>query len=148
MKHFSQKSWGGVSKLFALLAAFLLVLSPTIGWAQNTVKGTVVDEAGEPVIGATVVVVGTQMGTTTDINGHFALQNIKKESVLQISFIGYETVNFPVNGVSNLTVELKSDSEKIDEVVVVGYGVQKKASVTAAISQIAGTELELSLIHI
>ena len=142
MKHFSQKSWGGVSKLFALLAAFLLVLSPTIGWAQNTVKGTVVDEAGEPVIGATVVVVGTQMGTTTDINGHFALQNIKKESVLQISFIGYETVNVPVNGVSNLTVELKSDSEKIDEVVVVGYGVQKKASVTAAISQIAGTELE------
>lgn len=142
MKHFSQKSWGGVSKLFALLAAFLLVLSPTIGWAQNTIKGTVVDEAGQPIIGATVIVVGTQTGTTTDVNGHFALQNIKKESALQISFIGYQTETVPVNGASNLTVELKSDAEKIDEVVVVGYGVQKKASVTAAISQIAGTELE------
>ncbi len=142
MKHFSQKSWGGVSKLFALLAAFLLVLSPTIGWAQNTVKGTVVDEAGEPIIGATVIVAGSQTGTTTDVNGHFALQNIAKESVLQVSFIGYQTVNVPVNGATNLVVELKSDAEKIDEVVVVGYGVQKKASVTAAISQISGTELE------
>ncbi|MBQ8581487.1 MAG: TonB-dependent receptor [Alistipes sp.] len=125
-----------------MLLSLFVVLSPAMAWAQNSVKGTVVDEAGEPVIGATVIVVGTQTGTTTDINGQFSLQNLKKESVLQISFIGYQTVTVPVNGVTNLKVELKNDAEKIDEVVVVGYGVQKKASVTAAISQISGEELE------
>lgn len=131
-----------MSFLLSTLCALFVVLSPNLAWAQNTVKGTVLDELGEPVIGATVVVVGTQTGTTTNVNGMFTLQNIKKESVLQISFIGYQTVTVPVNGVSNLTVELKNDTEKIDEVVVVGYGVQKKASVTAAISQISGEELE------
>ena len=131
-----------MSFLLTALCALFVVLSPTMAWAQNSVKGTVVDEAGEPVIGATVIVVGTQTGTTTDINGQFSLQNLKKESVLQISFIGYQTVTVPVNGVTNLKVELKNDAEKIDEVVVVGYGVQKKASVTAAISQISGEELE------
>ncbi len=129
-------------RLLTMLCALFVVLSPSMAWAQNTVRGTVVDELGEPVIGATVIVVGTQTGTTTDIDGKFTLQNIKKESVLQISFIGYQTVSVPVNGATNLEVELKSDAEKIDEVVVVGYGVQKKASVTAAISQISGEELE------
>ncbi len=142
MKNFSQKMRGGVSTLLTLLCALFLVLSPSYGWAQNTVKGTVVDEMGSPIIGATVIVVGTQQGTTTDVNGGFTLQNLQKESVLQVSFIGMKTVTVPVNGVSNLTVELKSDAESIDEVVVVGYGVQKKASVTAAISQIDGAELE------
>lgn len=129
-------------RLLTMLCALFVVLSPSMAWAQNTVRGTVVDELGEPVIGATVIVVGTQTGTTTDIDGKFTLQNIKKESVLQISFIGYQTITVPVNGATNLEVELKSDAEKIDEVVVVGYGVQKKASVTAAISQISGEELE------
>ena len=128
--------------VLSILCALFVVLSPTFAWAQNTVKGTVVDETGEPIIGATVIVVGTQTGTTTDVNGQFALQNVKQGSELQISFIGYQTVTVPVNGVTNLVVELKSDAEKIDEVVVVGYGVQKKASVTAAISQISGEELE------
>ena len=144
MKHLSQKRRGGAlfGRMLAMLLSLFVVLSPAMAWAQNSVKGTVVDEAGEPVIGATVIVVGTQTGTTTDINGQFSLQNLKKESVLQISFIGYQTVTVPVNGVTNLKVELKNDAEKIDEVVVVGYGVQKKASVTAAISQISGEELE------
>ncbi len=144
MKHLSQNRRGGAlfGRVLTILMALFVVLSPAMAWAQNSVKGTVIDEAGEPIIGATVIVVGTQTGTTTDINGQFTLQNIKKESVLQISFIGYQTVTVPVNGATNLEVELKNDAEKIDEVVVVGYGVQKKASVTAAISQISGEELE------
>ena len=144
MKHLSQNRRGGAlfGRMLAMLLSLFVVLSPAMVWAQNSVKGTVLDELGEPIIGATVIVVGTQTGTTTDINGQFSLQNLKKESVLQISFIGYQTVTVPVNGATNLTVELKNDAEKIDEVVVVGYGVQKKASVTAAISQISGEELE------
>ncbi len=144
MKHLSQTGGGAKlwSRMVATLCALFVVLSPGSAWAQNSVKGTVFDEAGEPIIGATVIVVGTQTGTSTDIDGKFMLQNIKKESVLQISFIGYQTVTVPVNGVTNLEVELKSDAENIEDVVVVGYGVQKKASVTAAISQISGEELE------
>ena len=95
-----------MSFLLSALCALFVVLSPSLAWAQNSVKGMVVDEAGEPIIGATVIVVGTQTGTTTDINGQFALQNIKKESVLQISFIGYQTVTVPVNGVTNLKVDI------------------------------------------
>ena len=113
MKHLSQtgraaKLW---SRMVAILCALFVVLSPGSAWAQNSVKGTVFDEAGEPIIGATVIVVGTQTGTSTDIDGKFMLQNIKKESVLQISFIGYQTVTVPVNGATNLKVELKSDSQ-------------------------------------
>ena len=78
--------------MLAMLLSLFVVLSPAMVWAQNSVKGTVLDELGEPIIGATVIVVGTQTGTTTDINGQFSLQNLKKESVLQISFIGYQTM--------------------------------------------------------
>ena len=77
MKHLSQNRRGGAlfGRMLAMLLSLFVVLSPVMAWAQNSVKGTVVDEAGEPVIGATVIVVGTQTGTTTDINGQFSLQN-------------------------------------------------------------------------
>lgn len=132
-----------MSFLLSALCALFVVLSPTMAWAQNSIKGTVVDEAGEPIIGATVIVVGTQTGASTDIDGNFTLQNVKVGSELQISFIGMQTETVSVTAATtHLNIVLKSDAEKIDEVVVVGYGVQKKASVTAAISQISGEELE------
>ena len=132
-----------MSFLLSALCALFVVLSPSLAWAQNTVKGTVVDKEQIPIIGATVVVVGTQTGTTTDIDGRFTLPNVKAGSELQISFIGYQTETVKVTAAStNLNIVLSDDAEKIDEVVVVGYGVQKKASVTAAISQISGEELE------
>lgn len=130
-----------LSRVLTILCTLFVVLSPGAAWAQNSVKGTVVDEEGAPVIGATVVVVGTQNATSTDFNGMFTLSNVAKDAVLQISFIGMQTVTVPVAGASNLTVELKPDAEMIEDIVVVGYGVQKKASVTASISQISGKEL-------
>lgn len=132
-----------MSFLLSALCALFVVLSPSLAWAQSTVKGTVVDKEQIPIIGATVVVVGTQTGTTTDIDGRFTLPNVKVGSELQISFIGYQTETVKVTAAStHLNIVLSDDAEKIDEVVVVGYGVQKKASVTAAISQISGEELE------
>ncbi len=128
--------------VLSILCMLFVVLCPSMAWAQNAIKGTVVDEKGAPLAGATVVEAGTQNATSTDINGLFTLQNVKKGAVLQISYIGMQTVNVPVTGVSNLVVELKNDAEMIEDVVVVGYGVQKKASVTASISQISGKELE------
>lgn len=143
MKHLSQKQGGGICKsILSILCALFVILSPSAAWAQNSIKGTVVDEAGAPVIGATVIVEGTNTGTSTDINGHFSL-TANAGSRLEISFLGMETVYVPVTAdLKNITVELKSDAEQVDEVVVVGYGVQKKQSVTAAISQISGKELE------
>lgn len=131
-----------MSRVLSILCLLFVVLCPSMAWAQSAIKGTVVDEKGAPLAGATVVEAGTQNATSTDINGLFTLQNVKKGAVLQISYIGMQTVNVPVTGVSNLVVELKNDAEMIEDVVVVGYGVQKKASVTASISQISGKELE------
>lgn len=147
MKHVSQTGRGRElwSRVLSILCALFVVLSPSMAWAQTTVKGKVVDEEGLPVIGATVLVVGTQQGASTDVDGNFSLQNVKAGNQLQISFIGMTTETVTVTSATTfLNIVLKSDSEKIDEVVVVGYGVQKKASVTAAISQISGEELEKS----
>lgn len=145
MNHLSQRRRGGEfwSLVRSILCALFVVLSPSIAWAQNTVKGTVVDESGAPIIGATVVVEGTQLGTSTDIDGKFTLANVKVGNKLVVSFIGMTSETIAVTAATTeLNITLKSDAEQIDEVVVVGYGVQKKASVTAAISQISGDELE------
>ena len=145
MKHLSQ-SKGGRKALFGTIVsavfALFMVLSPSAAWAQNTVKGTVVDESGEPVIGATVMVEGTTTGASTDINGKFSI-SAKVGSQLEVSFLGMETQLVPVTAsTAPLNIVLKNEAERLDEVVVVGYGQQKKASVTAAISQISGKELE------
>ena len=101
---------------------------------QNaTVGGIVVDANGEPVIGANVMVKGTNNGTITDIDGKFTLSNAK--GVLVISFIGYKTQEIQINGNErNLNIVLREDSELLDEVVVVGYGTMKKESLTGAVT--------------
>lgn len=144
MKQFSQHKRGGdfPTSLKALLAALFLVLcTPT--WAQNSIKGTVTDEEGNPVIAATVVEVdNTRNGTTTDVNGNFTIL-VKPGKSIEISYIGMETQRIQITAaVTNLKVVLKNDMAKIEEVVVVGYGTQKRTSLTAAVSQIAGEELE------
>lgn len=101
---------------------------------QNaTVGGIVVDANGEPVIGANVMVKGTNNGTITDIDGKFTLSNAK--GVLVVSFIGYKTQEIHINGNErNLNIVLREDSELLDEVVVVGYGTMKKESLTGAVT--------------
>ena len=90
-----------------------------------TVKGTVVDASGEPVIGASVLMKGTTTGTITDIDGNFSLANVKP-GILVVSYIGYKTQEIQVKGGTPVKVVLEEDSEVLDEVVVVGYGTQKK----------------------
>ena len=112
-----------------LVLLFLFCLLPLGAWAQNIVKGTVNDSAGEPIIGATVKVNGTQRGAITDLNGQFSISAAPNAS-LTISYIGYETQTVNVEGRKQITITLKDDSKVIDEVVVVGYGVQKKSDLT------------------
>ena len=99
------------------------------------VSGTVVDSNGEPIIGANVVEKGTTNGTVTDISGNFSL-NINDSGILQVSYIGFNTQDVAVNGKSSLMINLKEDTQKLDEVVVVGYGVQKKSNVTGSVASI------------
>lgn len=104
----------------------------------GTIRGKVVDNYGEPIIGANVVVKGTTNGVITDMDGNYILNNAK--GTLVISFIGYKTIEITIGTKTEINVKLVEDTELLDEVVVVGYGTQKKASLTSAISQIKGEE--------
>lgn len=106
------------------------------------VEGTVVDQDGEPLIGVNIQVKGTNMGASTDIDGKFTLDDIDENAVLVVSYIGYQTQEVPVAGKSNLSIVLLSDSQLLDEVVVVGYGTQKKVNLTGSVSIVDGEDLE------
>lgn len=106
---------------------------------QQTVKGIVKDVSGEPIIGASVVVKGTSNGVITDFDGNFTIPNVPEGSVIDISFIGYVTQS--VKASSQMNIILKEDSKTLDEVVVIGYGVQKKSVVTASIAKVGENEL-------
>lgn len=104
-------------------------------------KGLVKDATGESVIGASVVVKGTTNGTITDFDGNFSLDGIKKGDVIVISYVGYQTQEIKWNG-SPLNVILKEDSKTLSEVVVVGYGTQKKANLSGSVAMVDCKELE------
>ena len=111
-------------------------------YAQGkTVSGTVLDQNGESVIGASVVVKGTTNGVITDFDGKFTLNNVPENGTIEISFVGYKTQEIPVAGKNNIQVTLAEDTEVLDEVVVVGYGVQKKSDVTGALTRVGEKEL-------
>ena len=104
-------------------------------------KGLVKNATGESVIGASVVVKGTTNGTITDFDGNFSLDGIKKGDVIVISYVGYQTQEIKWNG-SPLNVILKEDSKTLSEVVVVGYGTQKKANLSGSVAMVDSKELE------
>ena len=107
---------------------------------SGTCTGIVKDASGETIIGASVVVKGTTNGTITDFDGAFSLSNVKKGDVIQISFVGYKTQEVVWNG-NALSITLKDDAQALEEVVVVGFGSQKKADLTGAVSQVKMTEV-------
>lgn len=111
-------------------------LSRTIMPITFSVEGTVVDEAGEPLIGVNIQVKGTNHGTSTDFDGHFVLEDIDENAILVVTYIGYLSQEVAVAGKTTLNITLVSDAARLDEVVVVGYGTQKKGDVSAAISSV------------
>ena len=108
--------------------------------AQSIVKGTVNDEAGEPVIGATVKVQGSNDGTITDFNGNFSV-NAASNATLVISYVGYVTQQVQVGGRSNINITLVEDNTTLNDVVVIGYGTMKKKLVTGATVQVKGDDI-------
>ncbi|WP_321330662.1 TonB-dependent receptor [uncultured Bacteroides sp.] len=105
-------------------------------------KGSVVDIAGEPIIGASILVKGTSNGIITDIDGNFTLSNVAPNVTLIVSYVGYKTQNLNVGDKTSIKIVLIENAEVLDEVVVVGYGVQKKQSLTGAITSIKSEDIE------
>lgn len=128
-----------ITKLFRLISLlFLLSLFSLSVSAQSvSVKGIVKDANGDALIGVNVVEVGTSVGTITDFNGAFVLK-VSAKSKLKVSYLGYETVEVEVGGKSNLTVVLQEDSKALDEVIVIGYGTQRKEAVTGSVASVKG----------
>jgi hypothetical protein len=101
-------------------------------FAQSTVQGTVNDELGEPIIGASVKVQGTNDGAITDLNGNFSVK-ASSNATLTISYVGYLTQHVKVAGKTNITVVLKEDAQMLNDVVVIGYGTMKKSDITGSV---------------
>ena len=133
----------GLSFAIRFLAMMIAAcVSLGYSYAQNrTIRGTVVDTGGEPVIGAAVTVVGnTRIGAATDLNGAFSL-NVPAGATISVESIGYKTQTFAVGNQSVFNVVLEEDTEMLEETVVIGYGVQKKSDVTGAIASLKSDDL-------
>ena len=135
----------GLSRTFmlTLLVALLGMLSPASALAQQLkVSGTVTDQNGEAVIGATVKVKGGGAGAAaiTDVDGRFAI-NTSSDATITVSYIGYATQDVPVKGRSQISVVLKTDDEMLDELVVVGYGTMKKSDLTGSVASLGSKDI-------
>lgn len=129
-------------KTLSLILIF--VMFSVAAFAQRiTVNGKVADGNGEPLIGVNVSVKGTTMGIITDVDGNYTLQ-VPANGTLVFSYIGYKTQEIIVGNRTTINVIMKEDTEQIEEVVVVGYGVQKKVTVTGAVATISGKDLQVS----
>ncbi len=129
--------------MMKLVLSGILICSGMLVYGQVTVRGTVSDgSSGELLPGATILEKGTSNGTVTDVNGSYELNTTTNDPVLIFSFVGYATWEEPVNGRSNIEVQMNLDIQALEEVVVVGYGEQKKSVVTGAISSVKGADLQ------
>ncbi|MBX2952095.1 MAG: TonB-dependent receptor [Leadbetterella sp.] len=131
---FKLRRWGKLCFVLLLGTAFAAI-------GQNRVSGTVTDKNGEPVIGASIQEKGTTNATATDVSGRFSL-SVPQNAVLQVSFLGYISREIPVGNRTTLEITLEEDSRLLDEVVVVGFGTQKKVNLTGAVGVIDSKAFE------
>lgn len=126
-----------------LLWFYLTAILPS--WAQTSTlyKGRVLDNGGEVLVGAQIKWKDTSQGTVTNVNGEFILPGHKENTTLVVSYIGYKTIEFPVKegGASDIIIQMKDDAQNLDELVVVGYGIQKKSSITGSVETIKAEDL-------
>src|SRR6185312_3087048 len=129
----------GFKSLFTFLLVFLWTFSAKA--QSHLINGIVTDEGGRPLQAVSVQMKGRNEGTLTDASGKFSL-SVPRNATLTVSFVGYQTQEVDVAGKNNITVQLKVNAAGLNEVVVVGYGTQKKANLTGAVSQVSGEVLE------
>lgn len=127
----------------SLIIYTLIFLQGIVGYAQREINGTVTDGDGIPILGATVLLKGTKVGTSTDFQGYYTLSaDFSPESVIVVSYIGYKTEEIVVGEKSTISVQLKEDVDTMDEIVVVGYGSQVKKDITGSVSIVDGESFE------
>lgn len=139
----NNKRSDAISRLSVFLCAVLMAGFSSLSYAQNgrfNIKGVVVDEQGEPLIGASVFVKGTTEGVVTDVDGAFAL-SVQGRATLTASYIGYLSKDVEVGNRDNLTITLEPDSKTLEEVVVIGYGTVKKKDLTGSVASVRGDDL-------
>ena len=136
-----KRSHLGTAMRAAMMLFLSIFLSAMSANAQNAVKGTVTDEAGEPLIGASVVIPGTTVGTTTDIDGNFSIA-VAQGKKIRITYVGYLSQDVTVKG-NDLKIVLKEDNELLEEVVVIGYGTMKKKDLTGSITTVNSKDLNV-----
>lgn len=132
-----------IKRLARFVAIVLMCLAiPVTAQAQTlvNVSGVVTDENNEPLIGATVMVKGSTTGTSTDMDGKYSLK-APADATLLFSYVGYTPLTEKLNGRSVLNVTMAPDSQVMDELVVVGYGTQRRGSVTGSVASVKGTEM-------
>ncbi|WP_114747801.1 SusC/RagA family TonB-linked outer membrane protein [Pleomorphovibrio marinus] len=133
------------NNLHCWLFSFLFLIYGSVFAQDRTIQGTVLDENGEPLPGASVIVKGTSSGTVTDLDGSFSLSVPSEEDLtLQVSFLGYTAQEIQPGTQSTIEVQMAPDMESLSEVVVVGYGEQKKATLTGSVSQVEGRDIAQS----
>ena len=133
--------WNSNSLRKPLVSLFLLCMFPLGALAQSVIKGTVNDETGGPIIGATVKVQGTQKGGITDLDGKFSVE-AASNATITISYVGYITQNVKVAGKNDLTIVLKEDNTTLNDVVVIGYGVQRKSDLTGSVASVKADDIK------
>ena len=140
MKHKAMQKDRFCSMRILFFSLTILFVCASNSYAQSTVNGVVIDATGLPLPGVSVTVKGSATGTTTDLNGQFTF-NASKSATLVLSYIGMITQEVKVNSRSMINVTLQEDINSLDEVVVVGYGTQKKIHLTGSISSVSSKEL-------
>lgn len=129
------------SLYYKILENNLVVISATAAnIAETRITGRIVSAAGEPLVGVSVKIKGSTLGTQTDVEGNFAL-TVPDNAVLVISYVGYDTQEVSVNGQTQLSITLQQSNKTLEQVVVVGYGTQRKLDVTGSVTQIKGDEI-------
>lgn len=125
-----------------LYSFFLMSMICVFAFAQGKqIHGVVTDASGEPMIGVNVLVKGTTNGSITDLDGNFAISNVKDTDVLTVTYIGYVAQEVKVGGQTAFTIVLKEDTETLDEVVVIGYGTVKRRDLTGSVASVTGEKL-------
>lgn len=136
----------GGSRIHFLLAAFLVCLICPITAYSRTLTGVVTSATDDdPLIGATILVKGTKTATTTDIDGKFSI-SVEDGQTLRISYVGFTTTEIKINGQKNLDVKLKSDSQMLDDLVVVGYGTMKRSDITGSVVSVGEEDIKKTVI--
>ena len=132
--------------LCLLCIALSAITSPLSAQDGRKVTGHIVDDTNEPLIGASILVVGTSTGVITDLDGNFSIVVPSGATTLQISYVGYETMTVPIPDNNTVNVKMKSDSQVLSDVVVIGYGTTRKSDLTGSVSNVSSKDFNSGLI--